>query len=65
MTNQLGYGGSFQGGVIYRPAGEQVGIWYSQYFKTSIKFGENNEINISVARWQDTDGGGSKLVFPE
>jgi hypothetical protein len=53
MTNGMGWASETYGGVIYSPAGEQVGIWYSKSKRTTIRFGENREISVGLPRWKD------------
>ena len=48
MTNEMGRADKTYGGVIYSPAGVQVGIWYSKSHETTIKFGENREISVGL-----------------
>ena len=55
MTNQMGRAGNTYGGVIYSPAGEQVGIWYSKSDEAVIRFGENREISVGLPRWKDDE----------
>jgi len=55
MTNEMGRAGTTYGGVIYSPAGVQVGIWYSNSDETTIRFGENREISVGLPRWKDDE----------
>lgn len=55
MTNELGGAGKAYGGVIYSPAGEQVGIWYSKSHETTIKFGENREISVGLPKLKEDE----------
>ena len=47
--------GKTYGGVIYSPAGEQVGIWYSKSNETTIRFGENREISVGLPKWKEEE----------
>jgi len=55
MTGEMGRAGITYGGVIYSPAGVQVGIWYSKSHETTIKFGENREISVGLPKWKDDE----------
>lgn len=55
MTNQMGRADKTYGGVIYSPAGAQVGIWYSKSNETTIRFGENREISVGLPKWKDEE----------
>ena len=55
MTNEIGQAGTTYGGVIYSPAGEQVGIWYSKSNETTIRFGENREISVGLPTWKEAE----------
>lgn len=55
MTNELGGAGKTYGGVIYSPAGEQVGIWYSKSHEATIRFGENREISVGLPKFKDDE----------
>lgn len=48
MTDQLGFTPAILGGVIADPAGKQVGVWYSLYSRTTIRFEPENVIVVSL-----------------
>jgi len=55
MTNQIGQAAEHYGWVIFNPAGEKVGIWYSKLDQTTVKFGKNKEIFVSQPKWEDAN----------
>lgn len=48
MTDQLGFTPAIMGGVISDTAGKQVGVWYSPYSRTTIRFEPENVIVVSL-----------------
>ncbi len=48
MTDQLGFTPAILGGVIADPAGKRVGVWYSLYSRTTIRFEPENVIVVSL-----------------
>lgn len=48
MTDQLGFTPAILGGVIADPEGKQVGVWYSLYSRTTIRFEPENVIVVSL-----------------
>jgi hypothetical protein len=55
MTNQIGQAAENYGWVIFNPAREKVGIWYSKLDQTTVKFGKNKEIFVSQPKWEDAN----------
>lgn len=58
MTNLGTAGWAVDGWMIYSPAGEKVGLWYSRLGHTTVKFGENKEVLVSQPRSDDPEDRG-------
>lgn len=48
MTDQLGFTPATLGGLITDSQGQQVGVWYSRYSRTTIRFETDKVIVISL-----------------
>ena len=48
MTQQLGFSPAIMGSAILDPRGRQIGVWYSPVGRTTIRFGSDNVITVSL-----------------
>lgn len=48
MTGQLGFAPAIMGAVVTDPRGQQIGVWYSPYSHTAIRFEPDNVVVVSL-----------------
>lgn len=48
MTDQLGVSPAIMGGVIMDPEGKPVGLWYSRYSRTTVRFATDRSMTVSL-----------------
>jgi len=48
MTGQLGFSPAIMGAIVTDPQGERIGVWYSLYSNTVIRFEPDNVVVISL-----------------
>jgi hypothetical protein len=48
MTGQLGFTPAIMGASVTNPEGKQIGVWYSPYSRTTIRFEPDNVVVISL-----------------
>jgi hypothetical protein len=54
MTGHLGFTPAIMGAIVTNPQGEQIGVWYSPYSHTAIRFEPENVVVVSLPS-KDTD----------
>lgn len=48
MTGQLGFTPAVMGASVTNPQGKQIGIWYSPYSQTAVRFEPDNVVVVSL-----------------
>lgn len=48
MTGQLGFTPAIMGASVTNPEGKQIGVWYSPYNQTAIRFEPDNVVVVSL-----------------
>jgi len=48
MTGHLGFTPAIMGAIVANPQGKQIGVWYSPYSHTTIRFEPDNEVVVSL-----------------
>ncbi|WP_319521538.1 hypothetical protein [uncultured Desulfosarcina sp.] len=48
MTGQLGFTPTIMGASVTNPEGKQIGVWYSPYSQTAIRFEPDNVVVVSL-----------------
>jgi hypothetical protein len=48
MTGHLGFTPAIMGASITDPQGKQIGLWYSPYSNTAIRFEPENRVVVSL-----------------
>jgi len=54
MTGHLGFTPAIMGAIVTNPQGKQIGVWYSPYSRTTIRFEPDNVVVVSLPS-KDTD----------